>query len=67
MNILVILFSLLVVYFFMRMAPILLSAKINKMFKKQKPIDKMPKKPPREKIIDKRVGEYVDYEEIEDA
>ncbi|HHV41028.1 MAG: hypothetical protein RBR62_01925 [Bacteroidales bacterium] len=68
MNILIILFSLLVVYFIMRLAPILLSMRINKMFKKHKnSTNRVHKKPSKEKIIGKQVGEYVDFEEVEDS
>ncbi len=66
MNILVILFTVLVVYFFMRMIPVMLSARVKKMYKKQTSEKKVTKKKPKQKIIGKHAGEYVDFEEIED-
>ena len=66
MNIQVILFAILVVFFFMRGVPMLMSMKVKKMYRKQTPSEKATKNQSREKIIGKQAGEYVDFEEIED-
>ena len=54
MNILVILFAILVVYFFMRGVPMLMSMKVKKMYRKQTPSEKATKNQSREKIIGKQ-------------
>ena len=67
MTFLTIIFFIIVAgYFFMRLIPLLLAAKVRKLQEQGGKRDHVEHKTTRKKRIDKSTGEYVDYEEIDD-
>jgi len=62
----IIFFIIVAVYFFMRLIPLMLAAKVRKMQEQGGKRDHVEHKSPQKKRINKGTGEYVDYEEIDD-